>query len=74
MADYKIHKNPKNFDTDRIEFIGMPFKGSGFISKKDGNIGLERCPICGRENYAMNVLSGICTWCGYNAHDINYKY
>lgn len=31
---------------------------------------LIRCPKCGRENYAMNVLSGICTWCGYDAHEL----
>ena len=30
---------------------------------------LMRCPKCKRENYAINVVSGICTWCGYNAHD-----
>lgn len=29
---------------------------------------LERCPKCGKENYILNVLTGICTWCGY---DIN---
>lgn len=29
---------------------------------------LVRCPKCHAENYAMNVLSGICTWCGF---DIN---
>lgn len=31
---------------------------------------LLRCPKCGKENYAMNVLSGICTWCGYDAHEL----
>lgn len=29
---------------------------------------LVRCPSCNLENYAMNVMTGICTWCGY---DIN---
>lgn len=29
-----------------------------------------RCPKCGKENYALNVLSGICTWCGYDAHEL----
>ncbi len=33
-----------------------------------GKISLERCPKCGRENYIMNVLLGICTWCGYDAN------
>ena len=27
---------------------------------------MERCPKC-VENYAMNVCTGICTWCGYEA-------
>ena len=31
---------------------------------------LTRCPKCGRENYVMNVLSGTCTWCGYDAHEL----
>lgn len=36
----------------------------------DGERALVRCPSCGKENYALNVLSGICTWCAY---DINAK-
>lgn len=35
---------------------------------------LIRCPKCGKENYALNVLSGICTWCGYDAHELISKY
>lgn len=30
---------------------------------------LVRCEECDKENYAMNVLSGICTWCGYNINE-----
>jgi hypothetical protein len=30
-------------------------------------IGMTRCPKCNKENYALNVISGICTWCGYQA-------
>lgn len=26
-----------------------------------------RCPKCNSENYALNVSSGICSWCGYKA-------
>ena len=29
----------------------------------DGQLYLYRCPKCGRENYILNVLHGICTWC-----------
>lgn len=32
----------------------------------DGKRALVRCEECDRENYALNVLSGVCTWCGYN--------
>lgn len=28
------------------------------------------CPKCGNENYAPNVARGICTWCGYDAHEL----
>lgn len=31
---------------------------------------LLRCPKCGKENYALNVAKGICTWCGYDAHEL----
>lgn len=43
----------------------------GLEVKDDGTILLIRCPKCDLENYALNVLSGICTWCGYNAHKDN---
>lgn len=29
---------------------------------------MERCPSCLAENYAPNVASGICTWCGYDVN------
>lgn len=38
----------------------------GFIS--GGAVFLERCPKCGRENYAPSVSHGVCVWCGYNAN------
>lgn len=41
--------------------------GYGFIAE-DGKIALIKCPECGRENYAMNVLSGKCTWCPFDAN------
>ena len=28
---------------------------------------LIRCPKCEKENYAPNVATGVCTWCGYDA-------
>ncbi|MDE6079760.1 MAG: hypothetical protein K2G35_06825 [Duncaniella sp.] len=33
----------------------------------DGTVLLLRCPKCDRENYALNVALGVCTWCGYRA-------
>jgi len=69
--NYKIHKNGKDYDHDNIEFIGTPFKGHGFIGHDDKNIGLERCPVCGKENYAMAVIGGQCAWCGFDVNKIN---
>ena len=74
MADIKIIKNPKGYDHDNIEFISFPFKGSGYIGKKSKDIGLTRCPVCNKENWAMSVADGICAWCGYSVHKINFKY
>lgn len=33
---------------------------------KEGTLALVRC---GRENYTMNVLSGICAWCGLDVNE-----
>jgi ssDNA-binding Zn-finger/Zn-ribbon topoisomerase 1 len=41
--------------------------GNGFINKD--KIALTRCPECKKENYALNILLGICTWCGYDANE-----
>ena len=44
---------------------------------KNGNPFLVRCPSCHQENYGPNVVTGICTWCGWseeveaNAETIN---
>ena len=27
------------------------------------------CPKCHRENWALEVISGRCAWCGYNGHE-----
>jgi len=43
--------------------------GLGFISKgEDKRIGLLKCPLCHNENYALNVMDGLCSWCGFNAN------
>ena len=34
---------------------------------------LIRCPKCGRENWAPQVVSGMCVWCGYDAHELIKK-
>jgi rRNA maturation endonuclease Nob1 len=46
----------------------------GFLGNNK-RIYLQRCPICKKENYAMNVSSGMCTWCGHKAtlEDIGEK-
>jgi len=58
ISNYMKIKILKNGDV----FLGE--KGKGFIMD-DGNIALTKCPKCGLENYAMNVLSGMCTWCEF---------
>lgn len=30
---------------------------------------LVRCHDCGRENWMLSVISGICCWCGYNDNE-----
>ena len=31
---------------------------------------LIRCPKCGRENWAPQVATGTCCWCGYDAREL----
>jgi ribosomal protein L37E len=38
----------------------------GFIS--NDRLYLTKCPKCFLENYALNVTTGICTWCGYDGN------
>ena len=47
-------------------------RGNAWKSDK-GGIYMTRCYDCGKENYALNVITGICTWCGYKAteEDVN---
>lgn len=44
------------------------YQERGIEVLEDGRILLIVCPVCHQENYALNVNSGVCTWCGYNVH------
>lgn len=34
---------------------------------------LIRCPMCNRENYALNVATGVCSWCSYSLHTNDFE-
>lgn len=36
----------------------------------DGTILLIRCPKCEKENWAPQVASGICAWCGFDGRTL----
>lgn len=36
----------------------------------DSTLLLICCPKCGRENYALSVLDGVCCWCGFDGHTL----
>lgn len=47
--------------------------GYGYIVKDEAgkyipHINVIRCPACRLENYALNVTSGFCTWCPFEAN------
>lgn len=44
------------------------YESANFKLKDEDRRALVKCPDCHKENYALNVLSGVCTWCGF---DIN---
>jgi len=61
------YDNPiKGHDSRTVRLNGKPI---GFAPLDSNNIRLQRCPKCERENYAPNVMSGICAWCGFDAND-----
>jgi hypothetical protein len=35
----------------------------------NGQVYLFKCPECRRENCAINVSTGICTWCGLDGNN-----
>lgn len=44
--------------------IKLTTKGCVEYYPDTDDILMIRCPKCGKENYAPNVIRGICTWCG----------
>jgi len=63
--EFELKKNPPDYDHDSLFITNGKKKGHGYIGR-DGNVGLSTCPDCERENYALNVTTGICTWCGFD--------
>ena len=68
--EFQIIKNTEDHDSDDVIMHGQ-HKGFGYKFKKDGKIGLIRCPDCGKENYAMSVSTGVCCWCGWDVNKFN---
>lgn len=48
-----------------VRFGNQPI---GFCSLDSEEIGLQRCPKCRTENYALAILSGRCYSCGWDAN------
>lgn len=72
----KIIKTGDLYDSDEILFVDDKGNklGTGFLPKeKDSTIALTKCPMCRKENYVMNVLSGQCSWCVFNVKDEEYE-
>ena len=69
--EIEIIKLGKEYDHDRVYWLDDTGKriGLGYRGKKKRSIGLIRCPRCLKENYAINVSLGICTWCGFDANN-----
>ncbi len=61
----EVTKNSKDHDSDNVFLMGK-HKGFAYLGRKNKNLGLMRCPECGKENYAMSVSSGECAWCDFD--------
>lgn len=72
-----IRVNPQNYDHDDVSFYtddGEQLNGHGFLPRDgDQTIGLVRCPVCQKENYALNVSTGTCYACGFDANTLDIK-
>ncbi len=66
----EIKRTPDSHDSDDLYLEGK-HKGFGYVAKDSKRIGLMRCPECGRENYAMSVPTGVCSWCGFDVNDLD---
>lgn len=67
----EIKQTPETHDTNDVwwyEVGKTEYVGHGYQSKKDGKLFIERCPMCEKENYAINIPTGTCAWCGYDAN------
>lgn len=70
--EYRSHNNMQNERLEGEEMSGTneyrEYEGKprciGF-RVDTGELFLQRCPECWRENYAMAVASGQCAWCGW---------
>lgn len=54
-----------------LPLIYKAIKGEQALSENfesEGKVYLVRCPKCKKENWAPNVASGVCAWCGYDAN------
>lgn len=74
ILTHKIIKTPEDHDSNTILFYENEEKiGHGFIPKDEEKVCIQRCPECKRENYALAVISGLCTWCGFSYKLENLK-
>lgn len=51
----------------------VAFSMKGVFFDEKGRAYLVICPKCGKENWAMAVATGVCTWCGYIEPDREVK-
>lgn len=59
----EVRKKPPEYDHDTVYVDG---RCVGFVVRADNRVGLEWCPACGRENYALSVMGGKCCLCGFD--------
>lgn len=69
LGEIKI--GPPDHGGERSIHLGDAY--AGFLGKQN-SLYLVRCPACKRENYAMNVSLGVCTWCPFDGNDYLHTY
>ena len=70
--EISIGQTPEAYDSNHVVWLDEDSRhvlGSGYQGKEDGRLHVLRCPMCSKENYALQVAIGSCAWCRFDPNE-----